>query len=267
MFYSQVRYPKATMSDPRSTVLILASDPAFAREITTKWPQDYASQSDRTSDRPEFIVLDEALSRDLGGNHYELAIADISSPERNAKTDETDKRSQDRRTEDRRTNERMNHLTTSLAAAGKPAIIIHSDRARDFYTLNGAMIELRREPTIWAALAGLIGREILRRRQAESHALEAETICAQAVAEATLGRYMIEMRTNVNNALTTVLGNAELLALEPGLPASVLAQSDAIRNMALRLHEIFQRFSSLEKELTVAARESGKQAARAAGRS
>jgi hypothetical protein len=37
--------------------------------------------------------------------------------------------------------------------------------------------------------------------------------------------------------------------------------------MALRLHEIFQRFSSLEKELTVAARESGKKAATAgAGR-
>jgi hypothetical protein len=79
---------------------------------------------------------------------------------------------------------------------------------------------------------------------------------------------MIEMRTNVNNALTTVLGNAELLALEPGLPARVLAEADAIRHMALRLHEIFQRFSSLEKELAVADREPGKKAASAtAGKS
>jgi hypothetical protein len=78
---------------------------------------------------------------------------------------------------------------------------------------------------------------------------------------------MVEMRTNVNNALTTILGNAELLAHEPGLPATAVAQADALRNMALRLHEIFQRFSSLEKELTVAARESGKKAATAgAGR-
>jgi hypothetical protein len=75
---------------------------------------------------------------------------------------------------------------------------------------------------------------------------------------------MLEMRTNVNNALTTVLGNAELLVLEPGLPASVLAQADTIRNMALRLHEIFQRFSSLQKELTVEARESGKKSLHAA---
>ena len=113
-------------------------------------------------------------------------------------------------------------------------------------------------------MAGLIGREILRRRQAESRAREAEKICAAAQAEATLGRYMLEMRTNVNNALTTVLGNAELLVLEPGLPATVLAQADTIRNMALRLHEVFQRFSSIEKELSVAARESGKKAAHAA---
>jgi hypothetical protein len=34
--------------------------------------------------------------------------------------------------------------------------------------------------------------------------------------------------------------------------------------MALRLHEVFQRFASLENELTVAAREQGKKAARAA---
>ncbi len=85
---------------------------------------------------------------------------------------------------------------------------------------------------------------------------------------------MIEMRTNVNNALTTVLGNAELMVQEPGLPANVLAEADTIRNMALRLHEVFQRFSSLEKELRIekelsgAVRESGKKAAHAgAGRS
>ena len=109
-------------------------------------------------------------------------------------------------------------------------------------------------------MAGLAGREILRRCQAESRAREAEKNCSAAQAEATLGRFMVEMRTNVNNALTTVLGNAELLVLEPGLPATVLAQADTIRNMALRLHEIFQRFSSIEKELCVEARESGKKA-------
>jgi hypothetical protein len=105
-------------------------------------------------------------------------------------------------------------------------------------------------------MAGLLGREILRRSQSEGRAREFERICALALAEATLGRYMVEMRTNINNALTTVLGNAELLALEPGLPAGAQAKADAILNMALRIHEIFQRFSSIEKELTVGNRDS-----------
>ena len=240
---------KATMSINRPTVLILASDPAFSREITANWPQDPAPNSDG----PEFIVLDEGFSRDLEGSHYDLAIADASSVEKlkNDKRNHLNKRL-------------IKDLKQALAAAGKPAIMIHSDPALDFYNLHGAVLELRRQPGLWPAMAGLIGREILRRRQAESRAREAEKTCAAAQAEATLGRYMLEMRTNVNNALTTVLGNAELLVIEPGLPATVLAQADTIRNMALRLHEVFQRFSSIEKELTVAARESSKRAAHAA---
>jgi hypothetical protein len=232
----------------RMSVLILASDPAFSREVTANWPQDPAPNSDG----PEFIVLDEGFSRGLQGSHYDLAIADASSVERN---------------EDNRKplNKRLNKdLKQSLITAGKPAILIHSDPSRDFYNIHGAVLELRRESGIWPAIAGLVGREILRRRQAESRASEAESNCTAAQSDATLGRYMVEMRTNVNNALTTMLGNAELLVLEPGLPATVQAQADTVRNMALRLHEVFQRFSSIEKDLHVDARESGKKAMHAA---
>ena len=244
------------MSINRPTVLILSSDAAFSREITANWPRDPAPHSDS----PEFIVLDEAFSRDLQGSNYDLAIADASSVENSISTNE-DERSHP--------NQSVNlgqkkDLKLSLTAAGKPAILIHSDPSLDFYKLHGAVLEMRREPGLWPAIAGLLGREILRRVQAESRAREAEKTCAAAQSEATLGRYMVEMRTNVNNALTTALGNAELLVLEPGLPATVQAQADTIRNMALRLHEVFQRFHSIEKELTVAARESGKKAVSAA---
>jgi hypothetical protein len=251
------------MSIHRPTVLILASDPAFAREITANWPQDPAPRSDG----PEFIVLDEGFSRGLEGSHYDLAIADASSEEKLEEKLKDEKLKDEKLKKDKRKplNKRLNKdLKQSLAAAGKPAILIHSDPSRDFYNIHGAVLELRREPGVWPAMAGLAGREILRRCQAESRAREAEKICAAAQAEATLGRFMVEMRTNVNNALTTVLGNAELLVLEPGLPATVLAQADTIRNMALRLHEVFQRFSSIEKELHVEARESGKKAIPAA---
>jgi hypothetical protein len=235
------------MSIHRPTVLILASDPDFGREITSHWPHEPAH-----SDRPEFIVLDEGFSLGLQGSNYDLAIADASCVE---------KRNEKPKPQD---NSLHQDLRQSLLTAGKPAILIHSDPSRDFFDIQGVVTELRREPRLWPAIAGLVGREILRRRQAESHARAAENTCTAAQAEATLGRYMVEMRTNVNNALTTVLGNAELLVQEPGLPATVHAQAEAIRSMALRLHEIFQRFSSIEKELNVANRQSAKQAAHSA---
>ncbi len=254
----------------RPTVLILASDPAFSREITAHWPRDPLPHSNG----PEFIVLDEGFSRDLKGNHYDLAIADASSMEKKtshgkggAQIGGADGKAGDGKikAKRRRLNQSLNReLRQSLVAAGKPALVIHSDPSLDFYNIQGAVIDLRREPGVWPALAGLVGHEILRRSQAESRARESDKICAAAQAEATLGRYMVEMRTGINNALTTVLGNAELLAHEPGLPARVQAQADAIRHMALRLHEVFQRFSSIEKELSVAAPESNKKAAHAA---
>jgi hypothetical protein len=233
----------------RPTVLILASDPAFARAITANWPQD----STTNCDGPEFTVLDEGFSSGLENSHYDLAIADASSVEK-IKVDKikNDKRKPLNQQSSPHTSNDLRH---PLVAAGKPAILIHTNPARGFCDLHGAVVELRREAKSWPALAGLIGHEILRRRQAESRASDAEKISAAAQSEAVLGRYMVEMRTNVNNALTTVLGNAELLVHEPGLPSTVQAQADAIRSMALRLHEVFQRFSSLEKELAVAARE------------
>ena len=196
------------MSTKRPTVLILASDPAFARDISAAWPQEPAPRSAAHSGRPEFVVLDQGLSRDLEGSHYDLAIADASFGKRNIHGKDSQALHQDQ----------YQTLRQSLVAARKPAIIIHSDRSLDFYQLHGAVLELRREPGVWPAIVGLAGREILRRIQAESRAREARALSAAAQAEATLGRYMIEMRTNINNALTTVLGNAELMMLEPGLP-------------------------------------------------
>ncbi len=71
---------------------------------------------------------------------------------------------------------------------------------------------------------------------------------------------MREMLHNLNNALTSVLGNSELLLLEPAsLSPGPQSQIETIRNMALRMNEILQRFSSLEKELKVVATKSEKE--------
>jgi signal transduction histidine kinase len=214
------------MRQNHPTVLILSSDPAFSREVTEAWP--------RGTEKPEFIVLKEDLCRQFQPDTYDLAIADAPGCEERSS------------------------LIEALADTGKPAIVAHSGTFLNRCGFHGNILLLRRDPVSWPGVVGVLGREILRRGKAESRHRESEKARAAAEAEATLGRYMVEMRHTVNNALTSVLGNAELLLLEPGLPARVMAQADTIRNMALRLNEVFQRFSSIEKELSVVARESGK---------
>ena len=221
------------MRQPRPTVLLLSNDPAFSRDVTDGWPRD--------SERPEFVVLDWVLCGGLHADTFDLAIADASSKENRLR------------------------LKQALSSTGKPAILVSPEASTPAASGHAPVIELTREDPsretkAWAVLAGLIGREILRRRQAESRQREADRARTAAEAEAMLGRFMGEMRHNANNALTSILGNAELILIEPGLSATVQAEADTIRNMALRLHEIFQRFSSIEKELSAAARESDKQA-------
>ena len=90
----------------------------------------------------------------------------------------------------------------------------------------------------------------MRRTEALRLAKQAEQRAAQNANDAVLGRYMIDMKHSVNNAMTSLLGNAELLLLEPGeLSSQSLAQIKTIHTMALRINEIMQRFSSLASEM------------------
>ena len=102
----------------------------------------------------------------------------------------------------------------------------------------------------WTQMVLLLAGESLRRTEALKTAKQAERNAALNANQAVLGRYMVDMKHNVNNALTSLLGNAELLLLEPGqLSAQSLAQIKTIHTMALRINEIVQRFSSLASEM------------------
>jgi len=102
----------------------------------------------------------------------------------------------------------------------------------------------------WTQVVLLVAGESLRRTEALRLAKQAEQRAAQNASDAMLGRYMIDMKHSVNNAMTSLLGNAELLLLEPGeLSAQSLAQIKTIHTMALRINEIMQRFSSLASEM------------------
>ena len=102
----------------------------------------------------------------------------------------------------------------------------------------------------WAQVVLLVAGESLRRTEALRLAQQSERRASRNANQATLGRYMMDMRHNMNNAMTSLLGNAELLLLEPGeLSAQSLAQIKTIHTMALRINEIMQRFSSLASEM------------------
>jgi signal transduction histidine kinase len=102
----------------------------------------------------------------------------------------------------------------------------------------------------WTQTLVLVAGESLRRIRAGRQARQAISRAAQSEREALLGRYMAEMKHSVNNALTSILGNAELLLLEPGqLSAQSLHQIKTMHSMTLRINEIMQRFSSLASEI------------------
>jgi signal transduction histidine kinase len=102
----------------------------------------------------------------------------------------------------------------------------------------------------WLDALVMVSAEVLRHGQTLARAHRAEQSGKLLGRQATLGRYMLDVRHTLNNALTSVLGNSELLLLEPeSLSASAHSQIETIRNMAVRMHEILQRFSSIEKEL------------------
>src|SRR5207237_9724027 len=98
----------------------------------------------------------------------------------------------------------------------------------------------------WAHTLMLVARESLLRVEAMRLAKQAECLAAKNENHATLGRYMLEMKHSVNNALTSMLGNAELLLLEPGqLSSQYIAPLKTIHRMAMRLCEVMTHFSAL----------------------
>lgn len=111
----------------------------------------------------------------------------------------------------------------------------------------------------------VIAEEVLHRVDASARARKAETASEPQTAQLALGKYVADSMHGFNNALTAVLGNAELLMLDAEkFSAAVQEQVEAIHSNALRLHEMMQRFSSLESEMNAGKKEGQKESAMAA---
>lgn len=225
---SRGKEPEMPSVDSR-TVLIVADHAEFSRKISGCW------QSERVV--PTFTALGSALVHDVDRDGFEVAIVGGLRPEA------------------------MSSVLRALDSFGKPVILLcETGAAAEQYRREFARLLVLRQGEGWPEVLVLLANEVLRRTEAVNRAQRAEQVNALLRCHATLGQYVIDMRHTMNNALTSVLGNAELMLLEPGaFSAGVRSQIDTIRNMALRLHEILQRFSSLEKEMMFVEKQAAKE--------
>ncbi len=205
------------------TVLILADDAEFARTIVARW------QTERTL--PAFAVVSSDVWNGANSAPYDVAIVGEVRPAR------------------------LTSILKALDAANKPVIYVTANAPTPALSETHPRILVLRQYEGWVESLVLLAGECLRRTEAVARARRAEQAGAASQRFAALGRYMLEMRHGFNNAMTSVLGNAELLLLEPqAFTPEVRDQIETIHNMTIRMHEIMQRFSSLETELQFAER-------------
>lgn len=203
-----------------SSVLIVSDDTEFARTIAARW------QAERHV--PEITLATSGVWRPASSSGYDLVIV---GPVRHGK--------------------RSSILLDVSASPGTAAVYV-ADEERDIPALRADYPHLLVIPRQdgWAGTLILVASEALRRVEAAGRAQRAERQALACERHATLGRYMLEMRPSVNDALTSILGNADLLLVEPGeLSGESREQIRTIHTMALRLNEIMQRFSSLASEM------------------
>lgn len=202
-----------------ANVLILTDETEFARLLTAGW------QSERQS--PRVTVLNSDVWAGQSGPAYDLVVV---GPMRDGKLSDI-----------------LREFEPTSAV-----ILCSPTDSRELGQLRGKYPRLVHVPLRedWAQTLLLVAGESLRRTEALRTAHAAQRQAQRNEHHATLGRYIMDMKHSVNNALTSMLGNAELLLLEPGqLSTQSLAQIKTIHNMALRINEIMQRFSSLSCEM------------------
>ena len=202
-----------------ASVLILTDETEFARLLTACW------RAERQA--PGITVLGSDLWRDHDVRENDLVVV---GPLRDGK---------------------LSNILRSLEPATAVILCAPAD-SRELGQLRTKYPRLVHVPLRedWTQTLLLVAGESLRRAEALRLARQAESNAARNEHYATLGRYMTDMKHSVNNALTSMIGNAELLLLEPGqLSKQSLAQIKTIHSMALRINEIMLRFSSLATEM------------------
>jgi signal transduction histidine kinase len=206
------------------TVLIITDDAQFSRDIVGRWQMERAV--------PTFTLMSSDVWNVSHSAPCDLAIVGGMC-------------------------EHLSIVLRELESLGIPTICVAEEFGLHLLRSEFARVLAIRQHDAWLDSVVVLSGEVLRRVEATVRAKRAEAALHASTSHAALGKYMLDARHGFNNALTSVLGNAELLLLEPAaLPERMHEQIDTIHNMALRLHEMMQRFSSLESEMYFSERES-----------
>ena len=203
------------------SVLLVSEDPDFARRLMARWQAERAL--------PGFVVMaGEPAHAPMAA--FNLAIVGPMPPGR------------------------LEAILAGLELVGRPVLHVfaeenHVARCRERFP----QVVWLQQHEGWAGTTVVVAREMLRSGEAVERARRAEQLAGTHERDAALGRYIGQMRHGFNNALTSVLGNAELILLNPdAVPREIRDQIKTIQTMALRMHEMMQRLTSLEYECKLA---------------
>ena len=210
-----------------SQVVLIADDPGFARDLMARWQTE--------SSLPGITVMNTDLLTGMGEGNFDPSGFNlvIIGPVRN---------------------KRM-ALVLKMVNAGDYPVICLLENAADVKMAKAGYprLHVMQSHEAWLDSLLLLAIECLKRADLTERVRRAEKAALASSRGATLGRYMLDSRHDLNNCLTSVMGNAELLLLDGGaFPESVRDQLQTIHEMALHMHEIMQRFSSVAAEIRTA---------------
>lgn len=195
-------------------VVLITDDAGFARSFKTLW------QTERSLPPLRAMSTDDLSG--LGDGHLDVVIL---GPVRS---------------------KRLASVLKLVDIGERPVICIVED-AREVKALKAERPRVLAVPQHegWVDAALLLAIECLKRLDVTARLRRAEQAALASARGAALERYMAESRHDLNNSLTSVLGNAELLLLDSDqLPESARDQLQTIHEMALHMHQIMQRFAS-----------------------
>jgi signal transduction histidine kinase len=205
----------------RPTIAIISDDPSFAEALTSRWLLE--------RDTPAFMMMRGDFDPHRS-HEFDLAVVGRIAAEN------------------------FRAVVDALNREAKPLIVVSSFNGHSPY---GGHITVLPEVAQWPDLVLVVAQQILQWARISQELDRLKELNSELQNEASLGRYILEVRHNLNNALTSVLGNSDLILLDEGqLSPALRSQVETIRNMGMRMNEILQRFSSLQKEMQLVEQQS-----------